>query len=78
MKQFTCPKCENNVAEEILCGATASYEFTGVNEDGELEYNGITSTDGGEFSRFQCACCGFVLDGVESVEDLVEWIENQE
>lgn len=75
---FECPTCGHDVAEEVVCGVTTSYAFNSVNEDGELEYNGDSETTGGEFSRYQCAGCGFVLDGVSNSEELVEWLKKND
>ncbi len=77
MKQFTCPKCKCNILEEVVSGITTSYAFTGIDDQGELVYDGETENYGGEFSRYQCKNCGYVIENVSDPEELAEWIDNQ-
>lgn len=76
MKRFCCPKCGNDVAEEVVIDAVISNEVMGVEEDGydDIEYGSCGEAYGGCVSRYQCKRCGFVIPDVKCTEEMREYI----
>ena len=76
--KFKCPKCGNDTAEEVLTGCTVALGVDGITESGFPDYNGtIEMCDGDIIDRYQCAMCGYVLEGVATQEDFVEYVKEK-
>lgn len=73
--KFKCPKCGNDTAEEVLTGVTVELGVDGIADDGYPDYNGTEELFDGEIDRYQCSACGYVLEGVTSQEDFVEYVK---
>ena len=72
--KFKCPKCGNNVAEEIITDCTVLNIVLGTEDGEDLEYGHGGEVNGGEISRYQCESCGYVIPNVCGVEEMSEWI----
>ncbi len=51
-----------------------SNEVTGIDENGDIEYGDCGEVDGGMASRYQCKYCGYKIENVYCVEDMIEWL----
>lgn len=75
MKEFCCPKCGHNIAEEVMLDCCVSNEVVGVASSGdELEYGTCGEIDGGYIARYQCQSCGYIIPGVQSFEEMIDYI----
>lgn len=74
MKRFKCPKCGSSVAEEVVVDCCVSNEVTGIDENGDIEYGYCGEVDGGMVSGYQCKYCGYKIENVYCVEDMIEWL----
>lgn len=77
MKKFCCPKCGNDVAEEVIVDAVISNEVKGIDEysEDDLDYGDRGEVSGGYTERYQCKSCGYVIPNVNCVEDMVKWLK---
>lgn len=74
-KQFHCPMCKGTHLEEVVIDATVYNEVTGLDEDGYIEYGYCGDIEGGTVLQYQCAGCGYKIQGITSPEELAEYIE---
>ena len=76
MYKFCCPKCGNDVAEEVIVDATISNEVMGI-EDGheDLDYGACGECCDGYIDRYQCKSCGYVIPDVHGPGEMVEWLK---
>jgi len=49
----------------------------GIADDGYPDYNGTEELDGGVIDRYQCCACGYVLEGVTTQEEFVEYVKEK-
>jgi len=75
--KFKCPKCGCDTAEEVLVNCTVSMGIDGIADDGYPDYNGTEELDGGVIDRYQCCACGYVLEGVTTQEEFVEYVKEK-
>ena len=75
MKKFRCPRCQNDVAEEIVVDAVIFNEVKGFDENGELDYGTCGEVQGGYIDGYQCKSCGYVIPNVRGPEEMMNWIE---
>lgn len=78
--KFVCPKCGDNVIEEVLYSATVIYEVS-VDRDGDYVDVSAPYINDGEVERYQCRNCNFQIgeDGeITSSEQLAEWLLEQD
>jgi len=73
---FVCPECGSEILEEVSIGIVQYTDVTGIRAGGELEYDGNTYSEGGDFDGYQCHACHFEIP-VDGPEQLLEWIANQ-
>ena len=76
--KFTCPSCGRHVIEEVRVNVTLHNVLDSIEEDGYCKINeeDTGTSSSGQVDRYQCEECGFVPDGVESIEDLYKYLEN--
>jgi len=63
--KFKCPKCNNDLIEEIMSGAIVStpvlkLTVTGGGCEPDYDYANAENYDG-QIDRYQCAKCGFIV-----------------
>jgi len=75
---FCCPNCSDTTLEEIMVNVCVASTIRNVDDDGNVEYDEQTNTDG-EIVCYQCDNCGYVLENetgnVTTPEDLAEWLK---
>lgn len=71
---FVCPECGHGGIECEDAGVTVvtQIDFVGT---GDVAYGSQEQYDGTD-TTFQCEECGYVLDGVKTLDDLLEYLEN--
>lgn len=74
MKRFCCPKCQNDIAEEVVFEGVICNEVNGSCE-GDLDYGNCGEVEGGYIDRYQCKSCGYVIPKIHTPEEMVKWIE---
>ena len=78
--KFTCQKCGKHRLEEVMTGVTVTSPIYNISIDegiADCEYES-SCNDGGEVDCFRCLSCGHVVEGVKTLEELVEFLDNQQ
>lgn len=75
MSRFCCPKCGHDTAEEIVMDAVLYNEVLGLSEDGAYLAYGDYDINDGCVAHYRCAKCGWNVPGVNSVDDMCNWIK---
>ena len=78
MRKYFCPKCKNETFEEVSVDVTLSFRLKNTGDG--LDYDEMTSAEGGYVSRIQCEECGLSFtadDGypIDNLEDFVAELE---
>lgn len=74
--RFKCPNCRGTQLEEILVDVVQSSVITDIEEDGYLDYEGSSTSDG-TVDDYQCSNCGWRIPLNSSLaEDLFEWLKD--
>ena len=78
MRKYFCPKCKNETFEEVIVDAKVAFSL--VNTEDGLEYDEMSSVEGGHVSSIQCEKCGHVLTfnngyPIDNLEDFVAELE---
>lgn len=74
--KWKCPRCGHTIIEEMLSDVVVSTPLRMYVEDGPeptYDYN-REEHHGGVLDHYQCATCGYVLEGIESQEELYEFL----
>lgn len=76
MTKFTCPECGSHVAKElVLCdGLMQDVEFS----RGELRYSEPETMGDILEVSYECAECGYKLEGVGAPDEFIAYCENQD
>ena len=78
MLEFVCPGCGAGDLLEVRTGCTVVSEVKYVDSQGEIDYAPEPSVSAQEQDRmYQCAQCGWALQGVDSVRGLVDWMRGK-
>ena len=76
MTRFTCPDCGSHVAKElVLCdGLMQDVEYSG----GELRYSEPETMGDILEVSYECAECGYKLEGVNGPDEFIAYCEGQD
>ena len=72
---FVCPKCHGHRLEEVGSSEIIVSKIAFIWDDAALDYGHPTLEGDYYFEHYRCSSCGFVLDGIEDEQALVEWIK---
>ncbi len=78
MLEFVCPECGGTELLEIRTGCTVVSDVRYVDAEGEIDYAPEPEVGRTEQDRmYQCTKCRWVLQGINSVRELVAWLKGE-